>query len=224
MKPNLSLKNYPLLIGLCMLPFISLNAQDLIHTKDGSKIEVKILVINQEEIQYKKYNNLDGPLYILPKTEATQIDFANGTVEYISNNQTSSKPSMAETQAFLIETINAHGFEEDNFKRRCDVSFEGDFLRLKIINKKGDKPVNAGLLYDFARVIKFQNVSDRGDKAFVNIWVMRQTNPDKDIWDKHKMVMRVDNAANAESILRALKHYSELLIEKQYKEKGSSKF
>mgnify|MGYP007056182923 CR=1 FL=1 len=47
------------LVVLCRNAF----AQDIIHTIDGRSIEAKVIEINDNDILYKTFDNLDGPNY-----------------------------------------------------------------------------------------------------------------------------------------------------------------
>jgi len=59
----------------------ALNAQDVIYKKDNTKIEAKILEINQSEVRYKMFANPDGPLYIMYKSDVVKIVYPSGQVE-----------------------------------------------------------------------------------------------------------------------------------------------
>ena len=121
--------------------------------------------------------------------------------------------SIEETKAFILKEINEHGFEEDSFKTRYKASFEGDYLRLIEMTKK-NKELNAGILFDFSNVYKFQKISIRSEElAYLNIFVTIIKKNDKK--DKLKLIMRVDGPAHAKIILNALKQYNSLLIKKE---------
>lgn len=194
--------------------------QDIILMKDSELVRAKITKITNEMVQYHRLDNLDGPLYEVPTTLIKKIDFENGAEQFFDVEEadnTSEKPnySLSETKEFLIKTINEHGFEEDTFSRRYRANFEGDMLRLRVMKRDGSRPVNNGILYDFSNVYAFHKVSRRSDKlAFVNIWVSIVKNEKKMKFDKHKLIMRVDDPDKAESILNALKYYNSLLVEK----------
>lgn len=214
---------YKIYLIICLLSSQVIFAQDLIITKEGEKIESKVSLIDSEQIQYKKYDNLDGPLYIIQKDEVLQISFENGTIEIFNEQAKTSEPTIEETKEFIIKTINEHGFEEDTFKRKYKASFEGDYLRLIVLKRNEIDNSNDGILYDFSNVFKFHHVSERSDKlAFVNIWVSILKNKKKNKWDKHKLIMRVDGIPEAKSILKALQHYNELLLAQN--KKSDSKF
>ena len=65
-----------LFIGIC-----SVTAQDMIILKDGNIIEAKVAEISPSEIRYKRYNNLEGPMIVIPVTNVLSIKYENGIVE-----------------------------------------------------------------------------------------------------------------------------------------------
>ena len=65
-----------LLILLC-LPMIGFG-QDNIILNDGKEIVAKIIEININDIKYKKFNNLNGPLYTLHIHDVFMIKYENG--------------------------------------------------------------------------------------------------------------------------------------------------
>lgn len=72
--------------NICILLFISVFSgfsQDQLFKKDNTKLEVKILEINQTEIKYKLFNYLDGPTIIISKSDVALIIYQNGTHEAI---------------------------------------------------------------------------------------------------------------------------------------------
>lgn len=61
--------------------------------------------------------------------------------------------------------------------------------------------------------IEFQRVSRISDKlAFLNVWVSIMKNEKKKKFDKHKLIMRIDDPAVAEAILDALKQLNKLIL------------
>ncbi len=72
---------------------------DVITLKNGDEIQAKILEITPIEIKYKKCNLPDGPLYIVKKSDAFMIKYANGTKEIIKsdNEQVSSNSNKSAT-------------------------------------------------------------------------------------------------------------------------------
>lgn len=58
-----------------------LHAQDTIITKDGESIQAKVYEINQGEIHYKKWSNMDGPIYTIDRNSVSSITYQNGSKE-----------------------------------------------------------------------------------------------------------------------------------------------
>ena len=64
------MNKYLLTLGVLCAINVS-KAQDVIVKKDGSTVVSKVLEVNQDDIKYKKYSNLDGPTYTIYKKEIT---------------------------------------------------------------------------------------------------------------------------------------------------------
>ncbi len=65
-----------LTLGLFSIPIFS---QDIITKKTGEDISAKITEVTQTEVKYKKFDNLEGPIFSILKSEVLMIRYANGT-------------------------------------------------------------------------------------------------------------------------------------------------
>ena len=65
---------------------------DVIIFENGEEVEAKVLEINENEVKYRKCNNLDGPLLVVSKSKIFAIKHPNGTKTMINEpaNQYSS--------------------------------------------------------------------------------------------------------------------------------------
>ena len=70
-----------ILTTLLVLLSQNLIAQDTIVKKDDSRISAKITEVHNDEIHYKKFNNLEGPTYVIETAKITSIIYENGEVE-----------------------------------------------------------------------------------------------------------------------------------------------
>jgi hypothetical protein len=61
-----------------------MNAQDTIYFKDKSIISSKIIEIGITEIQYRKFDNLAGPIYNVLKNTVKSIKYSNGQIDSLS--------------------------------------------------------------------------------------------------------------------------------------------
>lgn len=93
-----AMKKLSLLIVLFCVSLMTM-AQDVIVKKDGSTIQSKVMEINGSEIKYKKWSNLDGPMYSISRMEVNSINYQNGEVELITvapyASQSSSSASLS---------------------------------------------------------------------------------------------------------------------------------
>ncbi|MCX6295159.1 MAG: hypothetical protein NTX97_03660 [Bacteroidetes bacterium] len=64
--------------------------QDTIVKQNQEVILAKITEISSSEIKYKRFDNIDGPVYSITKTAITKIKFSNGKVEEMKNETTAS--------------------------------------------------------------------------------------------------------------------------------------
>ena len=72
----------PILILLAIVFNTTLSmSQDIITTKTGEDILAKITEINKAEVKYKKFDNPDGPLYTMLKSDILMIRYENGSKE-----------------------------------------------------------------------------------------------------------------------------------------------
>ena len=54
------------------------HAQDIIVLNNADEIQAKVTAIDQQSVTYKKWSNLEGPTYTMPKSEIFYIKYANG--------------------------------------------------------------------------------------------------------------------------------------------------
>lgn len=92
------------LLGLALsLPAVS--AQDIITMKDGSDIRAKVLEIGAREIRYVDFDNLDGPVYVLKKSEVFRIVYQNGKSELFGTDSAPASVHVA-TPLSGVMTLN----------------------------------------------------------------------------------------------------------------------
>jgi hypothetical protein len=70
-----------ILVFLCMP---GLRAQDIIIKKNGDEINAKVLEAGTTEIKYKRFDNIDGPVYTIDKSDVFMIKYADGTKTIIT--------------------------------------------------------------------------------------------------------------------------------------------
>lgn len=71
-------------------------SQDILYTTAGSKLKGKVTEINLQDIKYKDFSNLEGPTYVISKTDVVLIQYSNGTTEVINDNPNTLAPKITE--------------------------------------------------------------------------------------------------------------------------------
>jgi len=109
-------------IGTC------LSAQDMIVFSNGSIEQVKILKVGDNEIEYKKWTNQDGPTFSTSKTKIFSIKYQDGTEEKIETQVAAYSGDQRQVQA-QKQTQGSHSQSSDGgFSIHLGTAFPlGDF-------------------------------------------------------------------------------------------------
>ena len=87
-------------LALCTIPAL-LISQDVIVLKTAEEIKSKVVELTDLSVKYKKWENLNGPIYNINKSEVLFIRYENGMKEVFNGG-----PASSETlQAPQIQTI-----------------------------------------------------------------------------------------------------------------------
>lgn len=91
-------------IFLLLVSFVSYS-QDTIYKLSNEAIAAKILEINDQNIKFKKFSNLDGPLYSELKSEIYYIKYQNCSVDSVTRKNTvvaSVNPSSSPSSSSVV--------------------------------------------------------------------------------------------------------------------------
>jgi len=69
-----------LLFTFCFIlsAILVVRAQDVIIKKNGDEIKAKVTEVDVNEVKYKKFENLSGPVYSIAKSDVFMIKYENG--------------------------------------------------------------------------------------------------------------------------------------------------
>lgn len=199
-------------------------AQDTIVKRSNEVILAKVIEVRASDVLYNKFENAGGAKYAIDKKQISEINYANGTSEDYSEfdggeSETSGfrKRSQSDTKDYIVRTINEFGFQRGSDKRRLKASFEGDVMRIVVMNKKG-KPVNEGELYDIATAFKFQAIDRRENNiGILNIWVNEVDDAKKTDPRKVKLLIEMRDHDAAHELRQAFLHLRQLEKESKVK-------
>ena len=85
------------MLAVCLIALTcACYAQDIIVTKDSRRYNALVTEVNVDNVRFRLYDNQDGPVYSLPKSDIVTIIYRNG---YVETFQTTSQSVSAATQA-----------------------------------------------------------------------------------------------------------------------------
>ncbi len=79
------MKTYLLSVLLCIVASVTVYSQDIIILKTGDEIQSKVEEIRPDVVTYRKFENLQGPLYTIEKSRIFMIKYANGSKDVFSD-------------------------------------------------------------------------------------------------------------------------------------------
>ena len=79
-------------------------AQDIIILKSGEEIKALVQEVGLNELKYKKFENPNGPVYTLQKTNVFMVRYENGEKDVFSTETTPAKTETQTKQTFDIGT------------------------------------------------------------------------------------------------------------------------
>lgn len=115
------------LLILLFLCSVKVSAQDVIVKKDGSTILSKVTEIGISDVKYKKYSNLDGPLYTIRKVDILSVNYENGEKESFDDKQNQTvnddapsfvKKEAASDNAEIISKYNRDYYPTEYLKKK----------------------------------------------------------------------------------------------------------
>ena len=85
------MKKLFLLIAVVLFSASFAFGQDVIIKRNGEEISAKILEVNTSNIVYKRFDNIEGPTFLILKSELLMIRYENGTKDIFIGKQRQEK-------------------------------------------------------------------------------------------------------------------------------------
>lgn len=131
---------------LLVISAMSTFAQDIITTKTGDEIQSVVLKVGTDEVEYKKWSNQDGPVYVIGVDKIFMIKYQNGEKDVFYGKQSpAEKPSDVKTD---------DDTKEKNHRFMIDVGYVTQTIVLKedrnMYSWWGDKKFTNGIMLGVA--------------------------------------------------------------------------
>lgn len=120
----------------------SAKAQDKIILLDGSSVQAKVREVSPRQVIYRRWDNQDGPEYVVNRRDVDRIVYQNGTEEVITRSRFSREPRRPAVP---------HASEGDNREvlQRTSVSGYGkNILSIAPIQMTNESAAGLGIHYE----------------------------------------------------------------------------
>jgi hypothetical protein len=131
---------------------------DKIFKKDNTQIEARVIEITESQVKYRKFSNLEGPIYTINKNELTIVIYSNGESEQFGpQNDTVSKPVLMNPQTSEATIKNNNAEQKQNNEKGFLRYFEGGYCNFAdYTNGLGGLYIGYGLGYKFNRALSME--------------------------------------------------------------------
>ena len=121
-------------------------AQDILTLKNGAEIKAKVIEVGLKEVKYKKANNLEGPDFIIDKSEIEFINYKNGNKEYINKKDVVIQNDVSKKE--IINQENVEGIKHINRKGESSLNLDLGVLTIGDFDKTYEwKGLEIGVSY-----------------------------------------------------------------------------
>lgn len=114
------------------------NAQDIIIRTNGSKMLSKVLDYKTDTVKYKSADDLNGPTYILMKTEIKMINLSNGTTLIFNADNDVSQEIVTKTKEKELKKERIFFYGSTYYLNNNAISYR---KVCSIINEKGNSQI-----------------------------------------------------------------------------------
>jgi len=85
-------------------------SQDVLTKKTGDDIKAKVLEVTTTEVKYKKFDNLNGPIFSILKSEILLIRYENGSKDVFNENKKSEEKIVSVKDLYFEGESDANKF------------------------------------------------------------------------------------------------------------------
>ncbi len=135
---------------------LRLNAQDTIRFMDGKTSAVKVAEIGLEKIKYNRIDNVDGPVYVVDRSEIKYIKYSNGSVDSFAVK----KPVVESTPGYVNHVPAEKSFEKIvivNKKLFYDHYGANERVLLELISDYPDPKTKTIMLREFSKLKNYKS-------------------------------------------------------------------
>lgn len=149
------------LVLLLLISVLKLTAQDTIRFTDGRATAAKVNEITEVEIKYNRWDNITGPVYIVPTAEVRYIRYVNGMKDTFAVVKPKVNEPVVETPAYVDFVPKDAGFQKIQVVGKKKLFYDhrklSDNALFGIIKKHPEQGVQNLMIKEFSKVSTYKH-------------------------------------------------------------------
>ncbi len=149
------------LVFLLFISVLKLTAQDTIRFTDGRATAVKVNEITDVEIKYNRWDNITGPVYIVPTNEVSYIRYVNGMKDTFAIAQPKANEPVLETPAYVDFVPKDAGIQKIQIVGKKKLFYDhrklSDNALFGVVKKHPDQGVQNLMIKEFSKVSTYKH-------------------------------------------------------------------
>lgn len=149
------------LVLLLLISVLKLTAQDTIRFTDGRAMPAKVNEITEAEIKYNRWDNITGPVYVVPTSEVRYIRYVNGMKDTFAVVKPKVNEPVVETPAYVDFVPKDAGFQKIQVVGKKKLFYDhrklSDNALFGIIKKHPEQGVQNLMIKEFSKVSTYKH-------------------------------------------------------------------
>ncbi len=149
------------LVLLLLISVLKLTAQDTIRFTDGRAMPAKVNEITEAEIKYNRWDNITGPVYVVPTNEVRYIRYVNGMKDTFAVVKPKVNEPVVETPAYVDFVPKDAGFQKIQVVGKKKLFYDhrklSDNALFGIIKKHPEQGVQNLMIKEFSKVSTYKH-------------------------------------------------------------------
>jgi hypothetical protein len=149
------------LVLLLLISVLKLTAQDTIRFTDGRAMPAKVNEITEAEIKYNRWDNITGPVYVVPTNEVRYIRYVNGMKDTFAVVKPKVNEPVVETPAYVDFVPKDAGFQKIQVVGKKKLFYDhrklSDNALFGVIKKHPEQGVQNLMIKEFSKVSTYKH-------------------------------------------------------------------
>lgn len=149
------------LVFLLFISILKLGAQDTIRFTDGRAMPAKVNEITEAEIKYNRWDNITGPVYVVPINEVRYIRYVNGMKDTFAVVKPKVNEPVIETPAYVDFVPKDAGVQKIQIVGKQKLFYDhrklSDNALFGVVKKHPDQGIQNLMIKEFSKVSTYKH-------------------------------------------------------------------